>query len=596
MLTFQRPVPVSLRSADRADFDISSEVALGHTSHAGRSDARGLDRFGLETSLRNMVLPMEPAGAITPVACPDIQVFRRLEPHLRSLLGPVIFRQKPAQAIEQEILRLRAPHLARRAEVRTPATESCRNWSGARAGTIVASVLALVCLAGALAPVMLLTAITIWAVVSLLAVTLLRTVAAAVAFRGARRTRTWISHRPDHIANHDLPKISLLVPLFDELDIAGRLVKRLERIDYPRAKLDVCLILEDGDLRTEAALRHAKLPDWMRIVRVPRGPVQTKPRALNYALDFTSGDIIGIYDAEDKPAPDQLKKVALGFKRADPDVACLQGILEFYNARDTWLTRCFAIDYAAWFRLVLPGMVRLGLVMPLGGTTVFFRRNALEDLGRWDAHNVTEDADLGLRLARRGYRCAFVPTITEEEATSRVRPWLRQRSRWIKGYAITWAVHMRDPLSLLGDLGLKRFLGVQILFLGTLSHFLLAPFLWSFWLILFGFWHPVTEVFSTPAILTVGALFFLSEIATLTIAALSVATPKQSWLIKWVPLIHVYFPLAAIASWKGFYELLSRPFFWDKTAHGKKPLTRRWVRRFWPPLRRPGEDALQTPG
>ena len=138
---------------------------------------------------------------------------------------------------------------------------------------------------------------------------------------------------------------------------------------------------------------------------------------MNYALDFTNGDYVGIYDAEDAPAPDQLWKVVDAFKRAAPDVACLQGVLDFYNAKQTWLTRCFTIDYAIWFRLVLPGLVRLGLPIPLGGTTVFFRRSALEALGRWDAHNVTEDADLGLRLARRGYRCAFMPSVTEEEAT-----------------------------------------------------------------------------------------------------------------------------------------------------------------------------------
>ena len=201
---------------------------------------------------------------------------------------------------------------------------------------------------------------------------------------------------------------------------------------------------------------------------------------MNYGLNFARGSIVGVYDAEDAPEPDQILKVARKFLEVPSDVACLQGVLDFYNAHNTWLTRCFTIDYAIWFRLVLPGLVRLGLPIPLGGTTVFFRRSALEAFGRWDAHNVTEDADLGVRLARRGYRCDFVQSVTEEEATHTVRAWIRQRSRWIKGYAMTWAVHMRDPLSLLGELGPLRFLAIQILFLGTLSQFLLAPLLWSF--------------------------------------------------------------------------------------------------------------------
>ena len=261
----------------------------------------------------------------------------------------------------------------------------------------------------------------------------------------------------------------------------------------------------------------------------------------------------------------------------------MQGVLDFYNARQTWLTRCFTIDYATWFRLVLPGLVRLGFAIPLGGTTVFFRRDVLDRIGRWDAHNVTEDADLGIRLARRGYHVAFIPSVTEEEATASVPAWIRQRSRWIKGYAVTWAVHMRDPLRLLGELGPLRFLGVQILLFGTLSQFILAPFLWSFWLILFGLPHPVDTILPWTAVVLLGALFLLSEVATLAIAALSVATPRHRWLIKWVPVMHVYFPLASIASWKGYAELIWKPFFWDKTAHGGQAIQPRADRAAPPP-------------
>lgn len=561
MLTLQRPPPFVLPKTRRADvFD----------ARTGEPDARGLDRIGLETALRNHVLPLAPAGSVTPVAAMHRADFDRMEPHLHARLGPVTFRHATREAIENALLDMRQAHLARRAELRTPSQESCRAWSRATTAFRLAVGALLVFAVLLVAPAALLWILVGWAAVTLTAVTGLRTVAAAAQLVDNQRSnRIWRTTRLIARDPSRLPRVSLLVPLYNEHDIAARLIARLTQVDYPRDRLEVALILEWGDQTTEAALRAADLPDWMRIIRVPQGHLRTKPRAMNYALDFLGGEIVGIYDAEDAPARDQLKRIVAAFESAPRDVACIQGVLDFYNAPKNALTRCFTIDYAVWFRLILPGLERLGLVLPLGGTTVFFRRSALEALGRWDAHNVTEDADLGLRLARRGYRCAFLPTVTEEEATATIPAWLRQRSRWIKGYAMTWAVHMRDPLQLLGELGPLRFLGVQILLLGTLSQFLLAPLLWSFWLIVFGVEHPVAEVLPWSVVVGLGALFFLSEVATLLTAAAAVARPKHRWLIKWVPLMHFYYPLAAVASWKGFAELLIRPFYWDKTSHGR---------------------------
>ena len=530
---------------------------------------------------------MEPAGAVTPVACPSLAEFRDIEARLRASLGTVAYRHKPRDLIESEILRLRDARLAKKAAKRPPESQSCRSWSGRRAGQKLLVVLSALGVLAYLFPELVLVALTAWTVLTLVAVTFLRVLAALVSIANRRRSkRQWSSVRSRHVAADALPRISLLIPLFDETDIAGRLVQRLSHLDYPKDKLDACLILESGDVKTASALQCADLPRWMRIVTVPSGRLRTKPRAMNYALDFARGEIVGVYDAEDKPPRDQLIAVAKGFAQAPEDVACLQGALAFYNSADTWLARCFAIDYAIWFRLVLPGLVRLGLAIRLGGTTVFFRRRVLEDLGRWDAHNVTEDADLGIRLARRGYRCLFIESVTEEEATASIPTWVRQRSRWIKGYAVTWAVHMRNPLRLLGDLGLKRFLAFQVLFLGTLSQFILAPLLWSFWLMVFALPHPLDHLLPSSVLLTAAALFFLSEVATMLIAALAVATPRQAWLIKWVPLLHLYFPLASIASWKGFGELITRPFFWDKTAHGRAS-TRQSGHLPEPPLQRP---------
>jgi cellulose synthase/poly-beta-1,6-N-acetylglucosamine synthase-like glycosyltransferase len=301
---------------------------------------------------------------------------------------------------------------------------------------------------------------------------------------------------------------------------------------------------------------------------VPAGRVKTKPRALNLALDHCRGAIIGIYDAEDAPEPDQIRKVVERFHRRGPDVACLQGVLDYYNPRTNWLSRCFTIEYATWFRLILPGIQRLGLAVPLGGTTLFFRRSVLEELGGWDAHNVTEDADLGIRLYRHGYRTELLDTVTGEEANCRVIPWIKQRSRWIKGYMMTWAVHMRAPGLLWRQLGGWRFAGFQIMFLGTILQFLLAPLMWSFWSIPMGLGHPLTGVLANSDIIAMSTAFILSEAVSITLGIVALRRSGHRISPLWVPTLQLYFPLAALAAYKGLWELLTRPFYWDKTNHG----------------------------
>ncbi|MBE9637850.1 glycosyltransferase [Salipiger pacificus] len=374
---------------------------------------------------------------------------------------------------------------------------------------------------------------------------------------------------PGPRGGQDTPPVSLLIPLHREEEIAAKLVERLHRLDYPRSQLEALLVLEAGDAITRAALQDADLPPWVRVVEVPPGKVTTKPRALNYALNFARGEIIGIYDAEDSPAPDQLRRTAAHFGRAPPNEACVQGILDFYNPQANWMSRCFTIEYAAWFRILLPGFARLGFAVPLGGTTVFFRREALDRVGGWDAFNVTEDADLGLRLARFGYRTALLPLVTREEANCHPWPWIRQRSRWLKGYLITWIVHMRQPRRLFRDLGAWRFFGVQVIFLTGLLQFLLAPLLWSFWLILLGLPHPLAGSETAPLLGITIALLLGAESVSILVGLGGVLRSPHPRLLPWVPTLFLYFPLGTIALYKALWEMLHRPFYWDKTAHGR---------------------------
>lgn len=365
------------------------------------------------------------------------------------------------------------------------------------------------------------------------------------------------------------PRVSILVPLYKEQEIAQTLVSRLTRLTYPKTLLDIVLVLEAEDTVTQQTLARTALPPWIRTIRVPQGEITTKPRALNYAFRFTRGDIIGIYDAEDAPAPDQIDKVVDHFANAPPQVGCLQGILDFYNPRANWLSRCFAVEYASWFRILLPGLARLRFAVPLGGTTVFFRRPVLEKVCGWDAHNVTEDADLGIRLARHGYRTELIQTVTREEANNRFWPWVRQRSRWLKGYGITWWVHSRNPLALWRDLGAKKFIGVQLLFLTTLIQFTFAPMLWSFWLILFGLPHPLSGIIDGDTATGLTAIFLTAEAITVLIGFAALSRSPHRSLIPWVPTLFAYFPLGTIAAYKAVWETITKPFYWDKTEHGK---------------------------
>lgn len=524
-------------------------------------DPRLIDAVGVQDCLRHGLVPWQNVGDVTIVATSRPEEFRRLRPMLEAHLGPVAAGIASSRAILAAIHARRGDLLARAAETRVAAAESCRSWPRLHQSPRAVLVLGLLLAALALAPLATGLAALGFAVFSLACLAALKTAAAVAALRAPLPG-------PQPATDAIPTVVSIIVALYREADIAPRLVRRLARLDYPVELLDVILAVEAEDHITLDALANAELPPWMRVVIVPEGQVKTKPRALNHALDHARGAIVGVYDAEDAPDPDQLKRVVERFQRSGPEVACLQGVLDYYNPRTNWLSRCFTIEYAGWFRLVLPGLARLGLVVPLGGTTLFFRREVLDRLGAWDAHNVTEDADLGIRLARHGYRTELIDTVTHEEANCRPLPWIKQRSRWIKGYMMTWAVHMRHPMLLWRQLGPKGFLGFQVLFLGTIAQFLLAPLLWSFMALPFGFDHPLYAALPVAAVWAIAGVFFLSEVANILIGAVGLGRTRHGLSLIWVLTLKVYYPLASLAAYKGLLELATRPFYWDKTTHG----------------------------
>ncbi len=332
--------------------------------------------------------------------------------------------------------------------------------------------------------------------------------------------------------------------------------------------MDLKLIVEQDDLDTIGAIRRAHPAGMFEMIQVPYSAPRTKPKACNYALRFARGEFVTIYDAEDKPEADQLKKAVAGFRQVPDDVICLQARLGYYNRHENLLTRMFAIEYGALFNFMLPGLRQLDMPIPLGGTSNHLRLARLRELGEWDPYNVTEDADLGIRLASESYRTLLLDSTTEEEAPVTLGAWIKQRSRWIKGYMQTWRVAMRRAPGLFRVFGVSGFVGFQ-LFVGAASViYLLAPVLWVF-SALSGLQTFGNVEFLPDALLRLSlAVFALGVILQWGMAVAVVS--RHGWKNMWIAtaLYPFYWFLHSFASFRAVWQLLRAPYYWDKTPHG----------------------------
>jgi cellulose synthase/poly-beta-1,6-N-acetylglucosamine synthase-like glycosyltransferase len=521
-----------------------------------------LDRLGVHQAIRLEMIPWRCQSRSTLIIASDPENFHRHQAHLTEVFGPVSMALAPWSEIEAAIHLMRGAELTRIAETAAPADRSSRSFDPTLWGPLAWALVLTIAAAALAAPGEMFLAGFVLVMAASIGFNLLKLAALVLdLFRPS-------GHQSPALGEADLPIISLLIPLYREEAVARKLVRRIGVLDYPADLLDILLIVEDDDQTTRRTLDLAELGASMRVISVPEGTIRTKPRALNYGVDQARGEIIGIYDAEDAPEPDHLRRVAARFGEGDQDLACIQGVLDFYNPRHNWLSRCFTIEYAVWFRLLLPGIARLGLVVPLGGTTLFLRRRAIDIMGRWDAHNVTEDADLGLRIARAGMRTELMGITTMEEANSRAIPWIKQRSRWIKGFMMTWLAHNRRTVQLWRDLGGFRFLGVQVLLLGSVIQALLAPLLWSLWIVPFGFAHPLRLVLPEAGFSTIMISFFAIEVLLVLVSWRAITKTRHRLSPLWVPTMLLYYPLATFAAWKAAWELFRVPHYWDKTSHG----------------------------
>jgi cellulose synthase/poly-beta-1,6-N-acetylglucosamine synthase-like glycosyltransferase len=369
----------------------------------------------------------------------------------------------------------------------------------------------------------------------------------------------------------DLPVYSVLVPLFRETTVLPQLMSALASLRYPAGRLDIKLILEEHDLPMRQAVASLVLDDRFEVIVVPAGTPQTKPRALNYALPFCRGALLTIYDAEDIPEPDQLLKAAGRFARLPPEVACLQAQLTFYNPEENWLARQFAAEYAVLFGLLLPALESHNLPLPLGGTSNHFRIEVLRAIGGWDPFNVTEDADLGLRLTRFGFETAVLDSFTHEEANTRLGNWFAQRSRWLKGFLQTWLVNMRAPLQLLRELGPARFWTMQALTLGVFASALLYPAGAALAVLFYvsgGMLRQDIGLVSS-CLLGVNVVAFLAGHVSAIVLMLRGAR-RHGLASSWFTLVTVplYWCLMSVAAWLALWQFATRPFHWNKTEHG----------------------------
>lgn len=501
--------------------------------------------------------------AVAPPAGPALRRFLSARPHGRRdivVLTP--------STLAGELRRINAGALAREAAwlgEASAARFSARTGANRAQKLLSVVLLGLLCAVGTLSPITTLIGVALALGPLFLAAVLLRL--AALTEKPAPdlwRERRW------QIDDSRLPVYTVAVPIFREEKVLDQLIAALSAIDYPAAKLDIRILVEEIDWGLRRALAARELPPFMQVMIIPRGLPQTKPRALNIALSEARGELFTIFDAEDVPDPRQLRLAAARFLRSDAELVCLQAHLVIDNPDDSWLAGCFALEYAGLFDVLNPGLLQSGLPIMLGGTSNHFRTQALRRVGGWDPWNVTEDADIGFRLIRAGGYMADLPCSTLEEAPHRLPAWLKQRRRWLKGYFQTLISHLQQPCRLVAEAGPTGALTFLVLLLGTLLGTLFYPLFITTTLLAVldgSLLAPRTTSELLCASLALGVAG--SGLCTvLLVPALGAWRRGAADLWRWLPLLPIYHLLASLAAWLALHDYFHDRFGWHKTAHG----------------------------
>ena len=437
----------------------------------------------------------------------------------------------------------RAPHLAARS--------GFARWQRAAGVAAALGVVALL----VIAPLVLL-------IVLAGAITLITAAQVVIAFAARWRRPPAAAGGAAAVPDAELPAYTILVPAYQEQEVIGGMVRCLENLDYPRDRLEALILVERRDAATKQAIAEADPAAFIRVVEIPPGAPQTKPRSCNAGLLLAKGDLIVIYDAEDRPDPGQLRVVAAQFAAADDTLACVQAKLMVANAARSFITRQFALEYCLRYELTLPGLARLGLPIPLGGTSNHFRTQVLRELGGWDAWNVTEDADLGMRCTALGYRVEVANSVTYGEMPHRIGAWTKQRTRWLKGFMLTALVHTRNPARTWRTFGRAGTATMLTFMAGTPLLYLAQPIVLAIWIS--GYKGLIAQHLPAGAIVPEVQLAVFIAWTALVVAA---ARRHKLASAVFAPLLPAYWAMHWTASWRGLYQLIRAPFLWEKTPH-----------------------------
>ena len=387
---------------------------------------------------------------------------------------------------------------------------------------------------------------------------------------GAENTSIKSTGAVNPVQIKDFPVYTVLIPLFKEPPIVlDNIINSIKKLDYPQNKLDVIFLFEEHDIKTLEDAKRLNPPGSWRFFVVPNGIPTTKPKACNYGLYLARGKYLVIYDAEDIPEPDQLKKALIAFEQSGEDYGCFQAFLNYYNRDENFLTKMFTLEYTYWFDYLLSGLFKLKLPIPLGGTSNHFRVDILRKISGWDPYNVTEDADLGVRISIENKKVGVINSTTYEEANNNAANWIRQRSRWIKGYMQTSLVYNRNPIKIIKTLGFFRWASFQMMITGTPFTFLINPVMW----ITFLFWIIAGQLSLFPAIPEIislmGTISLIAGNSIMILLNLAAALSRKYYrLIPYALLNPFYWMLHSVAAYKALWQLIFKPFYWEKTNHG----------------------------
>ncbi len=359
---------------------------------------------------------------------------------------------------------------------------------------------------------------------------------------------------PDHSKTPDpeddfQPKVSIIIPLKDEGNIVERLLKTLTNLTYKNKEI---ILMEDGSTDQSPQICRQWAEEYPTFVRYFHNDKSSgKPVAINSAAIKATGEIIALYDADTIVETGILEKIVPYFK--DPNIVAVQGELKTSNPDENVITRLAVInDFIV--NLQQLGRDRLNLFVPLLGTNQYVRKSALEQIGYWDSNALSEDTEISLRLARRGYKVKYVTVNAMMEAPAKLKVFIRQRMKWLRGYTQAAMKHMgfvKDPN--------WRTFDAQVMLLFPL---MLILGLIGYVMALCGALNSGVAQSYAPSIVQILGLIMLA-INLLTSATVVVENPKNA---IYIPLLYVdWILLAAVSFYVHLRALLGKPQSWTRT-------------------------------